>query len=123
MSRTRKDRPYRVRLNDKSEPKMRLHSHGSVGSVGTDFRGRDYRYADYCTIEERSLHSSNRDPMNRRPCETHLGWQYRPGRRPKREDALLAYWAPARQAERSALHSATAEYNATGGIEDDPRLP
>jgi len=51
MSRTRKDRPVRVRLNDKTEPKSGQHAHERLGAAGTTFWGEDYRFADRCTID------------------------------------------------------------------------
>lgn len=123
MSRTDKDRPYRVRVNDPSEAKDRSHRHTSFGARGTNFLGEEYGYADHCTIDEPTLHRSNRDPLNRPPCEAHLAFQYRPGSRPKPKDVRDAYWSPARQAERSALQSMAAEFNATGTIENEPTMP
>lgn len=79
MSRTQKDRPYRVRVNDRTEPRERKQSHTSFGVSGTNFLGLDYGYADHCTIDDPVLHRSNRDPMNRPPCEAHLAFQFRPG--------------------------------------------
>lgn len=123
MSRTRKDRPYRVRVNDKSEPKQLRHSHASFAVTGINFLGEEFGYADHCTIEEPVVHRSNRDPMNRPPCEADLAFQHRTGSRPSRKDVRDAYWSPARQAERYALQSMAAEFNTTGDIETEPVMP
>lgn len=123
MSRTRKDRPYRVRVNDRTEARKRSHRHTSFGVTGTNFLGERYGYADHCTIDKPVVHRSSRDPMNRPPCEAHLAFQHRPGSRPTSTDVRDAYWAPARQAERTALQTMAAEYKAAGDIESEPVMP
>ncbi len=123
MSRTRKDRPYRVRVNDPREAKTVFHNHEAFGRSGIDYRGNEYGYADHCTADERTTHLSNRDSTNRRPCERHLAWQYGPCNHVSRQELVGGYWAPARQVERVTLHQLTAEFNALGEVDTEPVLP
>jgi hypothetical protein len=123
MSRTRKDRPYRVKVNDPREPKYISHRHGAFGVSGTNFLGQDFAYQDHCTADEPAIHPSNRDRMAMRPCEMHLDWQYKFSRRASRDTVTQLYWVPARQAERGALLALVGEYNTTGDLTTEPVLP
>lgn len=120
MSRTRKDRPDRVKLNDPSEPKRVSHRHAALGRSGTNFLGLDFAYKDHCTADEPAVHRSNRDITALRPCEPQVA-RKSSGRVP-RDVITEFYWAPARQAERITLHKLAGEYNAFGELEAEPVL-
>lgn len=122
MSRTRKDRPDRVKLNDPREPKETRHRHSALGRSGKNFLGLDFAYQDHCTAEEPAVHGSNRDTMALRPCEPQLTWKPSSTNRVPREVIAEFYWAPARQEERIALHKLAGEYNTLGELETEPVL-
>lgn len=123
MSRTRKDRPYRVKVNDPREAKHVSHRHEAFGAAGTTFLGRAFAYQDRCTADDPAVHPSSLDPLAKRPCETDLDWQAANTRRPSRDTVTQLYWAKARHAERSALRTMVGEYNTTGALDADPVLP
>lgn len=104
MSRTRKDRPYWVRSNDKTE-KYRVAYHDHTG-----------RHGDDCTIDEPEVGRSfwfKRDT----PCGHYL---HMPHKCEPHGDALtLLYWAPARQDERTYLKNAVKDYNTFGEVDED----
>lgn len=122
MSRTRKDRPYRVKVNDPREPSRVVHRHGVLGLAGTNFLGRDFAYEDHCTADEPAIHRSNRDVLALRPCEPHLDWKFSRSGRVPREVITEFYWVPARQEERITLHKLAGEYNTFGALDTEPVL-
>lgn len=122
MSRTRKDRPYRVKVNDPREPTYASHRHSAFGITGTNFLGQDFGFQDHCTADEPAIHRSNRDVMALRPCERHLGWKFSGTGRVPRGVITEAYWNPARQEERITLHKLAGEYNTFGDLESEPVL-
>lgn len=122
MSRTRKDRPDRVKLNDPSEPRKVTHRHAALGRSGTNFLGQDFAYQGHCTADEPAIHRSNRDRMALRPCEQYLTWKSSFTGRVPRDVITELYWAPARQEERIALHKLAGEYNTFGDLETEPVL-
>lgn len=122
MSRTRKDRPYRVKVNDPREPKYISHRHSALGLTGSNFLGNEFGFKDRCTADDPAIHRSNRDIMALPPCEPHLDWQSRFSRRPSRDTVTQLYWAPARQAERIVLHELSGEYNTYGELVTEPVL-
>jgi hypothetical protein len=122
MSRTKKDRPYWVKLNDKKVAKRPHHNHAVIGKTVRGFRGNIITYADECTLEQPETHSSNDD--HRRPCSYLLGYGYGywlDGM--TREDRMNTYYNPLRTMEREELTKAKKEYNATGDIEKDIAFP
>lgn len=122
MSRTRKDRPYRVKVNDPAEPQRARHRHQAFGRAGTNFRGDKYAYQDRCTAEDTVSHPSNRDRLAMLPCERDLAWQYRYSRGPGSDHITEFYWAPARQEERIVLYKLAGEYNTLGDLVTEPVL-
>lgn len=52
MSRTDKDRPYWVVLNDKTIPKTYEHNHTKFGHYGINYWGKRKYTPDYCTAFE-----------------------------------------------------------------------
>lgn len=123
MSRTRKDRPYRVKVNDPREPKYVSHRHAALGLTGTNFLGQEFGYQDRCTAADPAVHPSSIDPMAKRPCETDLSWQAPNTGRPSRDTVTQLYWAKARHAERGTLRALAGEYNANGDLDTEPVLP
>lgn len=123
MSRTKKDRPYWVKVNDKKEAKRAHHDHESLGKIVRNFRGKIVKYADECTLEVPQTHSSSDD--HRSTCHYSLGYGYRywGDRGQDRADRLNTYYNPLRTMERDALNKAAKEYNANGDIEKDIFFP
>jgi hypothetical protein len=122
MSRTRKDRPYRVKVNDPREPKRVSHRHSAFGISGTNFLGQDFAVQGHCTADQPAVHRSNRDRLAVRPCETDLDWRLSHSRRVPRGVITEAYWNPFRQEERITLQKLAAEYNAQGDLETEAIL-
>jgi hypothetical protein len=122
MSRTRKDRPERVKLNDPREPRQVDHNHAILGRSGRNFLGKDFAFQDRCTGDDPATHRSNTDPLAKRPCEPGLTWKHSATGRVPRDSITQMYWAPARQAERITLHKLAGEYNTLGELETEPVL-
>lgn len=118
MSRTRKDRPYWVRANDKKEKRVEHHNH--------ELLGRYYRYygdnrvrqhSEECTID---LPRTKNYGDNHYTCtwELDYGYNYLYGGMSV-EERHQTYYNPLRTLERDTLRKAVKEYNATGDIEYD----
>lgn len=118
MSRTRKDRPYWVRLNDKKETiaKNEYHNHNIFGKTITLWTGEERTYADYCTIDEPAMNRSNRE-IRQRPCRISPGWNYYYGT-PTSERVNLGYWSPLRRDETDKLRKLTKFYNAGEDLDE-----
>lgn len=123
MSRTKKDRPYWVKSNDKKEVRRASHNHESLGKIVRNFRGKIVKYDEECSLEVPQQHPSSDD--HRSTCYYNLGYGYRYwySRGQDRDDRLNTYYNPLRTLERETLTKATKEYNATGDIEEDIFFP
>ena len=125
MSRTKKDRPYWVRVNDPREARRETHRHHKCG-VKVDFisisgKKIDTNIPDYCTIGEKEKGlSSNENDLN--PCYFQLTWQYPASRHSPKKLRRDEYWKPMRGAERKYLKNAVVDYNTFGEVDEDAFL-
>lgn len=118
MSRTKKDRPYWVRANDKTERRVARHDHDRIGRY-YKYYGQSvvYQYEDECTIDyPRTGNNSDKNY----PCtwELDYGYNYFYGGMSVQE-RHMTYYNPLRTLERDTLRKAVKEYNTTGDIEKD----
>lgn len=108
MSRTKKDRPYWVQVNDKST-KYRVAYHDHTG-----------RWGDTCTIDDPEEGPSTWRGSTGRftSCGHYLRTPHvcDPHSVGNRSDR---YWAPARQDERTYLKNAAKDYNTFGEVDED----
>lgn len=121
MSRTDKDRPYWVRVNDPSEPTISYHDHLSFGKIST-WRwggGCPLEYADYCTIDEPKADYRRSKEEMRKPCSKELGYQYKYWDNPRKAERRNEYWKPLRATERKVLWEAVKDYNSFGEVDDE----
>lgn len=112
MSRTDKDRPDWVRVNDKTEDRTEFHYHHRR------YWGEPYEGMYDCEIDEPLDGSKG---MRKRRC----GYYLRTNRywNPKREDRRLYYYKPLRSRERDTLGKAAKQYNAGNEVDEDIVLP
>lgn len=114
MSRTDKDRPYWVRLNDSSENRVADHTHHPYGGWWNP-GGRWFAEEYVCDIDKPMTGHYEID--RKRNCDYRLAnyrWYDEPTKRDRREE----YYAPLRHEERDTLDKAVKQYNATGEVDD-----
>lgn len=114
MSRTFKDRPYWIRVNDPKTLRYAVHHHASFGHVYTPFNGKPVHILDYCTIDEPYSAGDNYP----KPCYYRLISPHRYDETTK-EMRHNAYWEPMRTDERIVLRNAVKDYNTYGEIDED----
>lgn len=108
MSRTDKDRPFWVKLNDPSENRTDDHMHHTRGLWSKDWDG-------VCDIDKPYGPTLKR--WAGRNCHRMIH-NYNPWDDPTKEDRDLLYYGPLRASERDTLKKAAKEYNTTGDTED-----
>lgn len=121
MSRTLKDRPGWVKVNDPRMPTLTDHRHTLLGKEILHYVGgmpTVGRYPDTCTIDEPVVYRTDR-PGELLPCRRQNGWTTRKGPAPSPRKRREKYWAPERAAGRSAMRRLAEEYNATGDVDED----
>lgn len=117
MSRTKKDRPYWVRVNDKTENRIEHHDHERLGKYYSRYKeNKTRRYSEECTIDV--PRQANGD-LTAYTCtwELNYGYSYLYGGMSVK-DRHITYYNPLRTLERDTLRVAVKEYNATGDLED-----
>lgn len=122
MSRTRKDRPVWVKLNDRKTPRIAEHNHNLFGKKGLYGFGepKEYAYLDYCTIDkpqEAVVHIKEQSPCYYYAAIPKIFYAKYGGAH--KEALHLYYWKPVRGEERRKLHNLKKEYRAAGEIGDD----
>lgn len=121
MSRTLKDRPVWVALNDPRMPTLPEHGHTLLGKEIVHFVGgmpTVGSYPDDCTIDAPVTYRTDR-LGELRPCQPQNGWTTRKGPAPSARKRREKYWAPERAAKRSAIRRMAGEYNTTGDVDED----
>lgn len=112
MSRTDKDRPYWVRLNDPSEIRRADHTHHPYGRYSKSWFGEE----NVCDIDKPMTGRFEID--RKRNCDyrlTNYRYWYDD---PSREDCHNEYYAPLRSEERMSLRKAARQYNTYGEVDD-----
>ena len=109
MSRTYKDRPYWVRLNDKREARTPFHRHHANGWWLKDV-------FDECLID--TPYTGATDEWRRRYCGYYLGYRRHVCQIPKNAVREM-YYSPMRNDERMVLRNAAKDYNSFGEIDED----
>lgn len=119
MSRTRKDRPHWVRLNDKKDKVVRVpyHRHHLFGETITLWTGDEFTYENHCTIDEPERGRSHRSETLRRPCFISAGWAYY-AYDGNKETVNLGFWSPLRRDEKDELTKLVKVYNGGEDLED-----
>lgn len=118
MSRTDKDRPYWVRVQDESEPRQAHHEHQRFGRVSHTLSGKIIEVADHCTIDEPTRGNGPYGYNWEKPCTYHLSWAYS-YYNVDRYRRRAMYWGPLRMDESMTLRKAVKQYNSTGEVDDD----
>lgn len=113
MSRTDKDRPYWVQINDKTIPQECSHNHTVFGIYQTDYWGKIKHTQDYCTEHEILTWNSSQDfyyfPCRRYPIVSLSG-----DKRP--HDCRLKLY---RRRRRDFLKGQVKKYNSNPDLHDD----
>lgn len=124
MSRTLKERPGWVKVNDPRMPTIVDHCHTILGKEFVSaFTGEHFAYADTCTEDEPAKSRAGRRPGElRMPCTKDLAVLHRT-RTPPGQDVRDQFWAPDRASERSILRRLADEYNTTGDLDEGYVLP
>lgn len=107
MSRTYKDRPYWVRLNDKREARTPFHRHHNWYTRNNGW--------EVCTFGE--PYTGGTDEW-RRNCGYYLGYRRHTCYAPK-DYIRDMYYSPMRNDERMVLRNAAKDYNSFGEIDED----
>lgn len=117
MSRTYKDRPYWVRVNNPN-PKYDdvYESHTHHDTYWLEWNGE-------CDIEEPMRNSSYMEIRRNQSCFRQLDWNYsrRWSNLPSRESVHNLWYAPLRMEERTELETCKKIYNASGLSELEDR--
>lgn len=115
MSRTYKDRPYWIRVDDTKNLRYAMHHHSVFGLTYTPYNSSTpIHFADYCTIDE----PHSKDTERRKPCYYRLRENNRYDRTTK-EMRHNGYWEPLRTDERIVLRNAVKDYNTFGETDED----
>jgi len=112
MSRTDKDRPYWVRVNDETEARTEFHYHHRR------YRGDPYEGEYECEIDNPVDDST---VMWKRRCGYYLGYRHHICEIPPGA-VREGYNAPLRNDERMALRNAVKDYNTFGEVDEDMYL-
>lgn len=110
MSRTYKDRPYWVRLNDPSEVRRPFHYH--------EGRGRFFEEFEACQID---VPYEGKKGEWRRNCGYYLGYHFHRCR-VTREFRRLGFYGPLRSDQRMKLRNAVKDYNTFEEVDEDMYL-
>lgn len=120
MSRTRKDRPDWVKLNDRKTPRIANHNHKQFGAEGMMFQGKKYSYLDYCTIDkpqEAVEHKIGQSPCYYYAAISKIFYAKYGGAH--KEALRMEYWSPLRAEERTTMQNLKKQYYATGEVDED----
>lgn len=110
MSRTDKDRPHWVRLNDPDDNRVAHHDH-------VDYWGNDVKCdIDVPTVREDKYRIE-------RNCSYEIAGVYLWNETPPRKMRHYEWFGPARARTRDAMISQAKEYNTYGSIESDSQEP
>lgn len=124
MSRTHKDRPVWVKLNDRKTRRVEEHNHHRFGETGVFYKGGTYSYLEYCTIDkpqEAVHHAEGQSPCYYYAAIPKIFYAKYGGAHKK---ALhMDYWNPLRAEERTTLTRLKKEYYAMGEVDEDIYLP
>jgi hypothetical protein len=114
MSRTKKDRPYWVRLNDPTEARTPYHYHHGSRWFNNGYKGN--AESDYCCIDEEYTGTDWR-----RSCGYYLGYRRHVCVIPKNAVRDM-YYSPMRNDERMVLRNALKDYNTFAEVDEDMYL-
>lgn len=118
MSRTDKDRPYWVRVNDETEARTPYHYHHGSRFYNGGYKVNAEDEDGYCTIDDKR---TGQPGEWRLPCGYYLGYRRHVCEIPPGAERE-GYYAPLRNDERMALRNAVKDYNTFGEVDEDMYL-